>query len=686
MRITELDFFSIKENLKTFLRSQNTFSDFDFDGAGLNIILDLLSYNTHYNGFYLHMAGNESYLDTAQVRNNILSHAKNINYVPDSPHGALARVNVVVTPGDSEDQVTSQITLDKYTRIIGQDKNGENYTFVTINSNTAAKVSGSFSFSNVEIKQGEVITLQYEASANNTSRRYQIPSMNVDTDTVVVSVQESSSNTYTTNYTLAEDLTEITANSAIYYIEEDDELKYTIYFGDDILGKKPSDGNIIIVTYLDTIGSTANSISKYSFAQSVGGPNYTDNVTITATQASYGGTDKEDIEKIRFRAPYYYTAQNRAVTVNDYKTLITKDYNNIDSVNVWGGEDNVPVVYGKVYMSLKTRGYYSLSNLEKERIKDTLIRNRNVLTIIPEIVDPDYIFLLLRGKVTYNPILTSKTAEEILVLVKNAIATYNEEELNNFNSSYKQSRLQNYIEAADPSITGSDIYVYLQSRNLLTTNTQKTYTIKFNTPLRKGDYNRKLYTYPQISVADSNKISREIFIEEVPNSFTGIDAISIVNAGIAYFSTPTVTIEGDGTGATATALVINQKVNSIKVTNKGINYSRATVTIEGGDGREATAIAVLEAKIGTLRSFYYKSNGEKVIVNEKAGTIDYNTGLVTIDSLTALSVAENAFYEDDILTVNVLPENEIIVPSRNRILAIDETNFQSIQLTIEAEQ
>lgn len=683
LRVAELDFFKIKDNLKNYLRSQSTFTDYDFEGSGMSVLLDILAYNTYYNGFYLNMAANEAFLDTAQVRQNILSHAKNINYVPNSAQGSLSKVNIVATPSGAEDTSTTVITLDKYTRLIGQDIDGENYTFVTINSNTASKVGGSFNFANVFIKQGEVITYQFEASSNNTSRRYQIPSANVDTTTLVVTVQESSSNTYTTEYTLANDLTEVTANSRVYFIEEDDQLFYTVYFGDDIIGKKPADGNIIIVTYLDTLGSVSNNISRFTFAEPVGGK-YKDNVTVTTVQTSYGGVDKETVDNIRFRAPYFYTAQNRCVTTNDYETLITKDYNNIDAVSIWGGEDNDPVVYGKVFMSLKTRGFYTLSNLEKENIKNSLIENRNVLTIIPEIVDPEYVYMQIRGKIYYDQTLTSRTAEEILALVKTAISDYSDRELNTFRSTFRKSKLQYYIENCEPSITGSDIYVYMQRRIPITTNVTKNYTIKFNSPLRKGDYIEKLYTYPQITVADRNLTLRNVFFEEVPESFTGVDSINITNAGVNYETAPTVTILGDGIGASATATVVRGRVINIEVTNKGSGYTAATVVISG-EGSEASATAVLQARVGTLRSYYYKTTGEKVVVSETAGTINYDTGEVVLTSLSALAVITNDLYEADVLTVNAVPEDEVITPLRNRIVTIDNGNIQSIQLEIIAE-
>lgn len=685
LQVADLDFFKIRDNLKNYLRGQSTFSDYDFDGSGMSVLLDILAYNTYYNSFYLNMAANESFLDTAQVRNNILSHAKNINYIPTSPRGAIARVNIRVTPSSGEDLSTNVITLDKYTRLLGQDIKGINYPFVTINSNTASKTAGSFVFANVTIKQGEVITQQFEVTANNTARRYQLPTANIDTDTLIVTVQESASNTYTTQYNMATDLTEITNDSRVFYIEEDESLNYTIYFGDDVLGKKPKNGNIVIATYLDTVGSVGNNISKFIITDPIGGPEYRNNVAITAVEASHAGSDKEDIEKIRFRAPMFYTAQNRAVTVNDYQSLIMKDYSNIDSISVWGGEDNDPVVYGKVYLSLKTKGYFVLSNLEKERIKNDLIEKRNVLTIIPEIVDPDYVFLNIQGKIIYNPSLTSKTAEEIRSIVKSAILQYNEDELGKFKSNFKKAKLQQYIEDSEKSITGSDITVYLQKRVNLTLNQQKSYEIKFHAPLKKGDFIEKLYSFPSFTVADSANVFRNVFIEEVPNSFTGVDSIKIINPGINYESVPTVTITGDGSGATAVAAISGNRLKSITVTNKGINYSRAIVSITGETGSEATADAVLEARNGILRTFYYKDNGEKVIINSNIGTIDYNTGKVVINSITPLVVEYNDYYDTNVVAINAVPNSDIIVPVRNRILAIDENNYQSIQLEIIAE-
>ena len=683
IRVTELDYFSIRENLKTFMRGQDTFSDYDFEGSGLSVLLDVMAYNTYYNSFYMNMIANEAFLDTAQVRQNILSHAKIVNYVPQSKQGATAKINITATPGNTENGDISYIILDKYTKFLGTDIDGVNHPFVTVNANTAGKINGAFSFANVVIKQGEVITLQYPMSANNTSRRFAIPSPNVDTTTVVVNIQQSASNTYTEEFRLADDLTVIGANSTVYFIEEDDRLNYTIYFGDNVLGKRPANGSIITVTYLDTVGSAANSITRFSAVSPIAGL-FNDNVIVTTAMGAYGGTDKETETQIKHRAPIHYTTQNRAVTTSDYESIITRGYNNIDAVSIWGGEDNDPPVYGKVYMSLKTKGYYSLSNLEKQRIKDDLISTRNVLTVIPEIIDPDYCYILISGKVTYDPTITSKSSNQLLGIVRDAVLRYNTEELNTFKSTFRKSRLQNYIESSDPAITGSDINIFLQKQVTIDVNATKNYEMKFNSPLGKGDLYQKLYSFPQVRVYDKDRQLQDVFIEEVPGSFTGVDAINIVNPGSGYLLPPTVTISGDGTGATAEAVIVNGKVNSIKVTNKGYNYTRATVSVTSfdGTGAEASAQARLDARYGLLRSYYYKPNGEKVIVNNNAGNVDYNTGKIILSSLFTTTVLANEFYSENVLTINVIPEEDIITPLRNRIIAIDPNNAQNIQIQL----
>ena len=685
LRVTELDFDTIKNNLKNYLKSQSEFQDFDFDGSGMSVLLDILAYNTHYMGFYLNMIGNEMFLDTSQIRSSILSHAKAINYVPTSKQGSQSLLNILVTPSDTESTSVNSLTIDRYTKFLGQDIDGVNYPFVATSSNTVLKSGSTFSFSNVNIKQGEVITLQYEMTPTNTYRRFEIPSQNVDTTTISITVQESSTNTDTKVYLPTTDITTLTSSSLSYFIEENENQNYTFYFGDDIIGKKPKNGNIITCTYIDNSGSLTNNISRFIATDAIGGL-YRNNVQITTVKSSFGGIDKETIEQVRFRAPYYYATQNRAVTTNDYKTLLTKDFSNIESVSVWGGEDNDPIVYGKVFLSLKTRQNIALTNVDKEFIKDTLIRNRNVVTVTPEIVDPDFAYIRVLAKVSYNPYLTSLGVNQLAEVVKASIFDYNDRELNTFDSTFRKSTLSRYMETSDRSILGTDITIFVQKRVSLNTINSKKYDINFNMPLRKGNYANKLFSFPEIYINDSNTVERKVLFEEVLDAPTGINSIEITNGGLSYSTAPNVIIEGDGTGAIARAYVADGKVYKIEILNKGVDYTKATVSFTSDTGINATAIVQLENNFGTIRSFYYNEKGEKITINANVGSINYLTGLVTVGPFKTAGAVENDFYADDIVTFYAPVENEIILPLRNRILTIDESDSRSVIIDMVAEQ
>lgn len=683
LTVTDLDFDSIKNNLKTFLRSQSRFQDFDFEGSGMSVLLDLLAYNTHYNAFYLNMIANEMFLDTSKLRQSTVSHAKLINYVPESSHGAETKLNIRVTPTAGEDQNTSSLTLDKYTKVYGASLNGVNYPFVVLDSHTVDKDGNSFLFSNVTIKQGEVVTRQFLMDPTNTKRRFEIPSANVDLSTVIVTVQESASDTETSVYNVAEDLTEITRDSKVYFIEENEDGNYRLYFGDDVIGKKPIDGNIINVTYIDTAGSVANKINAFTISTSVGP--FNSNVRPYSTGATYSGSEKETIEQVKYRAPYFYSAQNRAITTYDYETLITKDYPNIESVTVWGGEDNIPIVYGKVFLSLKTKENFFLSNLEKENIKNTLITNRNVLTVSPEIVDPSYTYILVRGSAYYNPDLTQYTAAQIRGFVVASIEDYKIDYLGKFKSGFQKSVIQQYIQDSEKSITGTDIKVILQKRIPITLNQSKSYTMDFGVPIKKGEFSSSISSYPSVTIVDTNFIERKVFFEEVPSISSGIEKIDIVNGGINYTTIPTVTIRGDGTGAKGVAKIYGGRVASIEMTNKGVNYTRATVSISGDTGAGVDVNPVLQSRVGTLRTYYINGNGEKIFVNNDIGTVDYDNGIIVLKSLLPVLVEPNSYYEPNVLTINTFVDKEIINSIRNKIIDIDVDNPLSYQIEIVSE-
>jgi hypothetical protein len=684
IRITELDFLSIRENLKTFLRSQSEFQDFDFEGSGMSVLLDVLAYNTHYMAIHLNMSANEMFLDSAQLRASVLSHAKLIGYVPASAQGALSKINIKVTPSQTENQELGTITLNKYTRLLGYDKDGINYPFVTLYTNTAIKTGNSFDFSNVFIKQGEVVTLQYIMRETNTSRRFEIPSANVDTTTIQISTRDNVSDTNTTIYKITDDITTITRGTPAVFLEENENYTYTFYFGDDVIGRRPKDGSVIICTYLNSVGSVSNNIRGFTFTEAIGGE-FRDNIAVTSVVSSYGGSEKETIEQVKFRAPHYYTTQNRAVSKTDYEVLLVKDYNYIESVSVWGGEEADPVVYGKVFVSIKTKGNYELTDFEKEYITGQLIKTRNVVTITPEIVNPDYVYIGLKGNITYDPKLTDKTANEILQFVKAAIQDYSDIELNDFKSYFRKSKLMEYIENSEPSITGTDIDIFVQKRFRADLTNTKNYEIPFNMPLQQQQVYDRLFTFPDFQVYDINTLERNVFIEEVPETKTGIKTIQVTNGGRNYTTPPTVRITGDGRGAAARARVVSGKVNSIDIIKNGADYSIANIRLVGGDGTGAIAVANLEAKQGRLRLVYYKPDGQKVIMREDAGTINYDTGKLTLNTLRINSVTENDFYNENYITVNIMSSSDIIAPLRNRILTIDNNDPKSIRLEVIAQ-
>jgi hypothetical protein len=682
LRIAELDFDQIKTNLKDFLRSQQEFQDFDFEGSGMSILLDVLAYNTHYNAFYLNMVGNEMFIDTAQLRNSIISHAKLMNYVPRGTVAPTAVVNITVTPSSNEDQDATTLTMPAYTTFLSEPLDGIAYQFMTTEADTSVKVGNSFTFSNVSIKQGELVTMTYTVSPTNTKRRYVIPSSTVDLDTVVITVQESAVNTFTTLYTQSEDLTTANSSSTIYFIEEnpDSNGSYTVTFGDGVIGKQLSNGNIIFIRYLDCQGDAANKANTFTLTTPING--YDDNVTVTSVSAAAGGAPKETIEQIRKRAPVHYTVQNRAVTVNDFKSIITSDYPNISSVAVWGGEENVPPIYGKIFISLNPIDDYEITQTEKDRIVNEIISNRTVLTVIPEIVDPDYVYVLALAKANYDSRLSVYDETQLSTLIREAILDYRDNYLRTFDSVYRNSVLQRKIDDVDRSINSSELNIYLQKRFQPTLDETKNYELKFNLPLYKGSPTNRLYSFPAVTILDNNNVERDVYFEEVPDSYSGIDSIDVINPGQEYTSVPTVTISGDGTGAAATAKIVNGKLASITVDSRGSNYTRATVSITGGDGSGATAVAILQNRIGDLRTYYYQSNGEKVIVNPTAGTVNYEEGIVYLTNFTPLAIIENDNYPNDTVTINISPLNETIYPVRNRILELDENDSSSIQVTM----
>jgi hypothetical protein len=373
-----------------------------------------------------------------------------------------------------------------------------------------------------------------------------------------------------------------------------------------------------------------------------------------------------------------FSTQNRLITFKDYETYILNNYPNIDSISVWGGQDNDPPIYGKVFVSMKPKQDYYISEAEKQRIIDEIITPKAIVAIQTEILDPEYLYLLIESHVQYDPKKTTNTESNIKIAIRNGILNYRDTNLNKFAAKFVLSKAQDSIDGVDlNSIIGSECIVRVQKRFEPELNLSQLYTINFNVPLQRGTVSNKL-TSTEFDVLDTLGVRRTVTFDEIPQSFSGISSIEVLNPGVGYTSSPTVSIVGDGTGATATATIVNGRIERITIVNRGINYTRATAIITGGGGYGATVNVLIDASVGTLRTIYYDANAQRQVVNENVGEINYETGIVTINSIKILSVSSN----DGLLRLTVESDSGIIDSVRNTIITLDETDPVSIVTTL----
>ena len=473
LKVSELDFDQIKSNLKNFLGDQNEFADYDFDGSAMAVLLDLLSYNTHYNAFYLNMVVNEMFLDTASIRNSVVSRAKHLGYVPQSVRGAKAYVDLTITPIDDP----STIIIAKDTQF-STSVNGTSYVFATTGSTTInVNANGIYTTANVEFSQGVPLTHRYTANTVDPDQKFLLPNENTDTSTLTVRIQTSAQDTNTFTYAVANDTTTVNSTSNVYFLEESEDGKYEVIFGDGVIGRKPVSGNIILMSSLIADGDAPNGARSFAPVGSVGG--YSNVVVSTITNAS-GGSVRDDIQKIKFNAPRSYQAQNRAVTINDYIRILQRDYPAAESVVAWGGEENDPPVYGKVYLAIKPASGLTLSTATKNYIKNTILANRNVVSVTPEVTDPDYLYVTVDTTIKYNSTNTTLTAGSIESLLTNTIYQYGQTELGLFADQFRYSPLIMKIDETESAIESSLTTVKLRRSFTPTLNVSSSYTLKYS--------------------------------------------------------------------------------------------------------------------------------------------------------------------------------------------------------------
>jgi hypothetical protein len=685
LKVTELDFDQIKNNLKNFLKQQSEFTDYDFEGAGLNVLLDVLAYNTHYNAYYLNMIANESFMHTAMLRNSVVSHAKKMGYTPRSVSAARANINFTVVTTSSTPE---SLILPRGYKFISNAIDGVPYAFITLEDTVKSKTGNNFVFNNLEVYEGQLVTYGFTHSElSNPKQNFNLPDANIDTSTLTVVVRESSSNTQSTIYSLATDILGVTSTSEVYYLQEGQNQTYDIYFGDNILGKKIPDGAVVTVNYLKTSGQNSNKASGFVATQSLN--SYT-NFNIIVNSAASGGKQRETVDEIKFAAPLQFTSQNRAVTKNDYIKLIQQKYPYFDAVNIWGGEENDPPVYGKVFISAKPSNGFELTTVEKEYVIDNILKPISILTVRPEIIDVDYNFVKVYSTVYYDPTKTLLNLNILENTVKTKIQNFCVSNLNKFNSLFKSSALRTSIDSSDNSILSNELELFLSKRFSPTLIQSNDYNLDFGIELSRGTTDDNFYSSPNFTMIDENGSNRSCFFEEVPSSFTGVESITILNPGINYSSTPIIEIVGDGSGATATAVIVNSKLQSIKVNTPGIGYTTAIVRISGGGGILGEAKAILENRYGQIRISYFKpdevtNQSTKIILNASnnngvVGSIDYLLGKVTLTDFSPLSI-DNSLSE---LTINVRPKSSVFYSQKNKMLAFDAEDPTSTVVTLKA--
>ena len=680
IQLTSLDFNTLKSNFITYLQSQDTFKDYNFDGSGMSVLMDILAYNTQYNAYYLNMVANEMFLDSAVQRSSVISQAKVLNYTPKSAIAPTAQVNVVVN-----NVSVPSLTLPAYLTFLSSPVNGVNYNFVNYDSYTVNVVNNTATFNNVLIKQGVVGEYSLVVdSVTNPTYTFTISDATVDTTTLKVLVQNSSSDTTYEIFNLATNGLDLDGNSPVYFLQESLTGKYEIYFGDGIIGKQLTDGNIVNISYLSTEGTAAAGANSFVLMNTVSG--YAPSAVNSVVAATQGG-DKETIDSIKFQAPKAYAAQGRAVSKNDYITAIQQ--NNLgfsfDAVNVWGGEENTPPVYGQVFVCLKPTGSYSLTQTQKQQIITSVIQPISVLTVSPTIVDPDYTYIKLGINVYYNPRSTTSTSSQIQAGVTTAVQSFASKTLNTFNSTFNAYDLLSAIQSVDASIVTSEYTIQLQKKFLPNLITPTTYQLYYNTTLQRGMFSSGVTSSPALQYVNSSNTSSSIdgvYIEEVPQQTYGVDTISIVNPGFNYQSAPKITISGDGVGANAYAILSGGSIQSVVITNSGNNYTSAiaTVTPASGDttGQNAALLVNLQGKTGTLRSYYYNNTRVKTILNSNVGTIDYDNGIITLNGFNPSNV-DNSFGQ---LAITATPKSSIISSTYNGIITIDPYDSTAITVNV----
>ena len=593
LSVTEFDFDEVKNNLKVFMRNQSEFKDYDFEGSGLSALLDVLAYNTHYLGFNANMLANEMFLDSAQLRSSVVSHAKTLGYTTRSSTASKAVVDVFLNTTNASATMPAGTV---FTSSVGN----TSYQFVTTQSVTAFN-SGSFvQFNNVTIAEGSFVATRYTVDTQNVEQRFVINDDRADTTTLTIKVQNSATDTGSATYTRATDIAGLTSTSNVYFLQEVEDGKFEVYFGDGILGNAVEDGNIIIMNYVVTNKGAANGASVFSSSAAIDTVN---SVNVRTVSSSAGGSEPESIESVKYNAPLDYASQGRCVTTEDYKTYVRQLFANTQAVSVWGGENgsfnSVTGVsdiaeYGKVFISVKSTTGLNLNKIQKSQLVNSL-SPYTVASITPVVVDPESLYIILNCNFKYDSNATTSSKESLETLVSNTISTYNTNYLKVFNSVFRHSQFTSLVDNTDNSILSNITTVSLGSFYTPNTSGSFSFTIQFGNPLF--------------------------------NPHSGHNAA------------------GGGIIA-STGFYIQDNTNEMFFDDDGA---------------------------GNLR-IYYLVSGVRTYHSEVAGTVNYATGLISVNPVYITSVSNVDNNVSTAIRLTASPASTDIVGKRNQIIEIDIIN------------
>ena len=551
VNFSNLDFEQVKTSLKEYLKSNSNFTDYDFEGSNLSSIIDVLAYNTYITSYNANMVANEVFIDSSTLRENVVALARNIGYVPKSRKAALATVTFDVDTADIS-PTPATITLKK--GVVASSSGtfaSQSFIFSILEDVTIPVFNGIATFNELQIYEGVLLESNFIRSTRNLNQKYILPNSGIDTDLIRVTVKSNEFSTASTKYALQDSLFDINPESKVYYLQEISDERYELIFGDDIFGKALEEGNYITANYIVSNGDAANGISNFNFS---GRLTYTRNgieynVTsgislLTPGIIASGGQNIETVESIKKFAPRIYAAQNRALTSNDYETIIpAKIYPETESISVFGGEELVPPQYGKVFISIKpTFGDY-LPNLIKENIKMRL-KKYAVAGIVPEILDLKYLYLETDSKIYYNTNIVN-SSELVSTLVQNNVTKYSEStELNKYGARFKYSKFLKVIDDSHESVTSNITTIQMRRDLRVTLNALVEYQIGFGNSF----YIKKMSGYNiKTSAFRVDGIGTDVYISDLPNSNRETGELFLFSVPSINSSSPTIIKRNIGT-------------------------------------------------------------------------------------------------------------------------------------------